>query len=136
MSAGFLTRITGKRQKLPQTFRNSSCKRGVFWYFGIWGAFWASTQGTLKGTDLRGQTSRLRFSQKAARLALLERKQVSKCTLVPVFCTVVPFFYLRSGFGVRRSVFCTLVPGFGGCREHPPKPPFLETTFCEPPTFV
>ena len=35
-----------------------------------------------------------------------------ECTFVPVFGTVVPFLYPRSGFWDRRSVFCTLVPKF------------------------
>ena len=37
---GFLTRLTGSREKFARTFRKSSRKRGVFfWYFGILGGF-------------------------------------------------------------------------------------------------
>ena len=39
MYGGFLTRVTGRRQKPPQTFRKTSCKC-VFLYFGIWGGLW------------------------------------------------------------------------------------------------
>ena len=51
----------------------------------------------------------------------VERKQkggfvkgwFGECTLVPLFCTVVPFFVPSFRFWYRRSVFCTLVPVLG-----------------------
>ena len=89
------------------------------------------------------QDRRPHVTQHGNSVLRVERKQKSgsvkgwfgECALVEArsgFGTVVPFFVPRSGFWYRRSVFCTLVPIWGGAREHLPKQPFWKPPFCEP----
>ena len=66
--------------------------------------------------------------------AVLYKGGFGKCTLVPVFCTVVPFLFVPSfRFLVQSFLFCTLVPGLG-FQGTSAKTTLFETILsCEPP---